>query len=176
MKGGKLLPKIIENVKEQLLEEVRKEIESVGYAGTTIRSVAKGCGVGVGTVYNYFKSKEMLIASVVAEDWHLCLNDFKSSPPKAPKDTLKNLYDMLIAFSSEHKNIFRDPQAVKKFFSEFLENHEILRNQIAELILPLCIKNENPEFLSKFIGESLLTWSMARVPFEDYYSVIKKLI
>ena len=59
------MPKIIENLREQLLEETKKQILDRGYANTTIRSVAKACGVGVGTVYNYFESKEMLVASFV---------------------------------------------------------------------------------------------------------------
>ena len=57
------MPKIIENLRDQLLQEARKQIAERGYTGTTIRSVAGACGVGVGTVYNYFSSKEMLIAS-----------------------------------------------------------------------------------------------------------------
>ena len=56
------MPKIIENVREQLLAEAKKQVFEHGYADTTIRSVARACGLGVGTVYNYFSSKEMLIA------------------------------------------------------------------------------------------------------------------
>ena len=63
------MPKIIENLRDQLLKEARRQIAHQGYTGTTIRSVAAACGVGVGTVYNYFSSKEMLIAAFMAEDW-----------------------------------------------------------------------------------------------------------
>ena len=51
------MPKIIENVREQLLGEAKRQIAKKGYGKTTIRSVASACGFGVGTVYNYFKSK-----------------------------------------------------------------------------------------------------------------------
>ena len=56
------MPKIIENLREQLLSEAKKQVKERGYAATTVRSVAKACGLGTGTVYNYFKSKDMLIA------------------------------------------------------------------------------------------------------------------
>ena len=50
------MPKIIENLRSQRLSEAKKQISERGYKNTTIRSVASGCGVAVGTVYNYFKS------------------------------------------------------------------------------------------------------------------------
>ena len=51
------MPKIIENIREKLLEEARRQVMDQGYSTMTIRSVASVCGVGVGTVYNYFESK-----------------------------------------------------------------------------------------------------------------------
>ena len=50
------MPKIIENIREKILEEAKCQVMESGYASMTIRSVANACGVGVGTVYNYFKS------------------------------------------------------------------------------------------------------------------------
>ena len=72
------MPKIIENVRELLLDTAKEQIRKQGYAKTTIRSVASACGLGVGTVYNYFKSKDMLIASFMLEDWQECLLEIKS--------------------------------------------------------------------------------------------------
>ena len=56
------MPKIIENVREMLLHEARRQAEAYGYSSVTVRSVAKECGIGTGTVYNYFPSKDMLSA------------------------------------------------------------------------------------------------------------------
>ena len=67
------MPKIIENLREKLLEEAKCQVMEQGYAAMTIRSVASACGVGVGTVYNYFSSKDMLVASFLLEDWLECL-------------------------------------------------------------------------------------------------------
>ena len=72
------MPKIIENVRQTLLEEAKRQIKENGYAKTTIRSVAGACNVGVGTVYNYFESKDMLIATFMLEDWMECLREMKS--------------------------------------------------------------------------------------------------
>lgn len=170
------MPKVIENVREQLLEEVRRQIVERGYAETTVRSVAGACGLGVGTVYNYFKSKDMLIATVVAEDWKRCTDRFKNSSPKGAEETVRLIYDMLRTFEAEHEALFTDPEAAKKFSSIFTERHGLLRGQIAEFLLPVCKKGDDPEFLSQFIAESLLTWGTAGVPFEKLYTILKKLI
>ena len=67
------MPKIIENLENRLISEAKKQIAEAGYNAVTIRSVAKACGVGVGTVYNYFESKEALLAAFMAVAAHRCL-------------------------------------------------------------------------------------------------------
>ncbi len=174
------MPKSIENAREQLLEEVRKQLTEQGYTQTTIRSVAKACNIGVGTVYNYFQSKNMLIATVVAQDWSLSIERFKSSKVEGKKETLRQIYNMLITFEEDHKALFTDPEAVKAFSMGYLEKHGLLRDQIAEFVLPLLLDNsnnsDNSQFLSQFIAESLLTWTMKEVPFEKIYEILKKII
>ena len=86
------MPKILEHVREQLLTEVRQQIEQHGYAQTTIRSVARACGVGVGTVYNYFPSKDMLIAAAVADDWYASRERFLSPVSDYPRNMLYKIY------------------------------------------------------------------------------------
>ena len=74
------MPKIIQNAREQLLATAQKQIAERGYAATTIRSVAGECGLAVGTVYNYFKSKDLLIASFMAADWQNCIQKIAACP------------------------------------------------------------------------------------------------
>ena len=74
------MPKIIANLRERILAEARRQIEEQGYGATTIRSIASACGVGTGTVYNYFESKDMLIASFMVDDWMRCLDRMKTFP------------------------------------------------------------------------------------------------
>ncbi len=49
----------------QLVRATEEEVEIVGYAGLTVRSVARRAGVAPATAYNYFSSKDHLLAEVL---------------------------------------------------------------------------------------------------------------
>ena len=93
------MPKILENVREQLLMEARRQIAEYGYKNTTIRSVAEACGCGVGTVYNYFESKELLIATFVLEDWQKYLKLMEGLSGEEPKKLLRGIYESICNFA-----------------------------------------------------------------------------
>lgn len=169
------MPKIIENVREQLLAVAKKQIEERGYANTTIRSVAAECGLAVGTVYNYFKSKDMLIATFVVEDWISVLSDIRANPESDPRALLHRIYDALIRFTEKHTSLFSDPDAAKVFSAVFSERHKTLRGQIAEIILPLC-RTENAEFTAEFAAEALLSWTVSGADFDMIADHIIKVI
>lgn len=168
------MPKIIENVREQLLAEAKRQISDKGYAKTTIRSVAAACSLGIGTVYNYFPSKDMLIASFMTEDWKTCLSVLNTEG--TAEEILRGIYLALCDFSKSHSKLFSDRDAKNVFAAVFSEWHPVLRGQIAEIILPLCKNSENPLFLSDFIAESLLSWTMESKSFDEQYNVLKKLL
>ena len=60
----RLSPRQVEVV-AQLVRATEEEVEIVGYAGLTVRSVARRAGVAPATAYNYFSSKDHLLAEVL---------------------------------------------------------------------------------------------------------------
>lgn len=174
------MPKIIENLRESLLAEAREQVARLGYGATTVRSVAKACGVGVGTLYNYFPSKDMLIASFMLQDWQACLEEVRAFALKGAKarEFLHKLYNALLEFSEAHKTLFRDPGALQVFSSVFASRHTQLRAQLAQMLLPYCAKEQSKdqEFLAQFVAEAVLTWSNNLRPFEDVWEVLHHLL
>lgn len=63
------MPKVIENLQERILACARVLLLEQGIDGLNIRAVASACGVAVGTVYNYYGSKDQLIASIMLQNW-----------------------------------------------------------------------------------------------------------
>ena len=166
------MPKIIENVREQLLAEARAQILQRGYANTTIRSVAGACGLGVGTVYNYFSSKEMLIATAVFEDWKKHLSDMHTLPVDHPRTLLEGIYHSLQHFAKEHQVLFSDADAAKLVSVGSSGRHKMLREQIAALVRPVC----ESDFCAQFVAESLICWSMEHADFDTVFPLLEKII
>ena len=172
------MPKIIENLEANLIEEARKQISEQGYAATTIRSVARGCGVGVGTVYNYFPSKEMLVATFVFEEWKGYLHVMSKLPHGDPKQFFKGIYDALTDFAKSNEKLFSDVEAAKLVSAGLSARHKLLRRQIAEIIVPFCESNrlEQAQFAAEFLSETILCWAMEKENFETVYPFLEKII
>ena len=167
------MPKIIENLKQRLLEEAKRQVEELGYTEVTIRSIAKGCGVGVGTVYNYFPSKETLIASYLLQDWALCVDVIRDTAARAeePKPVLLCIHQQLLGFASRHEAIFQAEAAAAGFAGSFSRYHDMLRGQLAQPLHKFC----DSDFAAQFVAESLLTWTMGGKTFQQIYEILKKL-
>ncbi len=166
------MPKIIANVKEQLLSETKKQINERGYENTTIRSVAQGCGVAVGTVYNYFKSKDMIIATFILKDWMTCMETIAKYPKENRKDYLAFIYYSLVKFTQNHKNVFTNREAGKVFNMAFSDRHKQIRGQLADLIAPIS----DNKFTAEYVAEALLCWTMAGKSFDDIYNLLPQII
>ena len=178
------MPKILENVREQLLIEARRQIAEYGYKNTTIRSVAEACGCGVGTVYNYFESKDMLIATFVLEDWQNYLKLMEGLSGEEPEKLLRGIYESICSFAEDNRILFSDEDAARHIEPRFSMRYKKLRRQIAAFIQPICDGNGlcdgngvcEAEFTAEFIAEALLCWSMEKVGFEAIYPILDRII
>ena len=176
-KKESIMPKIIKNLREQFLSETKKQLFSVGLSGITIRSIAQACRVGVGTVYNYFPSKEMLIGSCVFEDWKNYLAQIEALPKDDAFVLLGGIYEALRSFAKEYAPVFLS-SGVAEEIPDFPQKHRMLRAQLAQQLLYLCERAnmEDPVFGAEFIAENLISWSMEGVAFETVYPMLQKLI
>lgn len=168
------MPKIIENLQDRLLAEARRQVEENGYAAMTIRSVAKSCGVGVGTVYNYFSSKDTMVATFMLEEWQKCIGMIHAVAEAAemPEEIVRCIYDELRRYERINQKIFEDKDAASVFGASSSRYHVVLRSQLAEPLKRFC----SSDFIAEFIAEALLNWSMAGKEFAELYGVIRKLL
>lgn len=172
------MPKIIPNIREQLLNETRKQIEEKGYAATTMRSVSGACGFAVGTMYNYFESKEKLVAAFVFEDLDDRFEEMDKLSKDSPEALFGGIYKSVTDFIESHEKLFADPDAVKAMRPDFALRRKVFRERIGDYIVPLCEERmvDNPIIVSRFIAEALISMAMDKIDFEIAYSLVIKLI
>lgn len=167
------MPKIIENLPQRLVEEARRQIAESGYSAMTVRSVAKGCGVGVGTVYNYYPSKDALVAAFMLSDWNACMEPVRSCAAAAtePEAVLRAMYDGLRKFLRLHEAIFRDEAAAVSFSGSGSRYHSLLRQQLAQPVRKFC----RDDFTAEFLAESMLAWTVEAAPVDDLIALLLRL-
>jgi len=167
------MPKIIENLPQRLLDEARRQVETYGFAAMTIRTVAKGCGVGVGTVYNYYPSKEALVASFMLDDWKTCVASIEevAAGSQTLEPVLRTVYEKLRLFMEQYDPIFRDESAAASYTGSTSRYHSILRSQLAGPIGRFC----RDDFTAEFIAEAMLTWTVEGTDFDELKGVLLRI-
>lgn len=65
------MPKIINNVRENILDQANKILKDKGRKSLNIRTIAYSCEIGVGTFYNYFPSKSDLFFALYEKELKL---------------------------------------------------------------------------------------------------------
>ena len=59
--------------REAILDVAYAQAQDMGMASLNIRSVARECGVAIGTIYNHFPDKAALVTEVVGRFWAMAL-------------------------------------------------------------------------------------------------------
>lgn len=74
-----------EETQDIILESARLLFAELGFNRTTVRTVAKKAGVGLGTIFNHFPDKSSLLIAALLDDLEKTqAKALKTLPPKAP--------------------------------------------------------------------------------------------
>lgn len=167
------MPKVIENLKEKVLAEADRQMRDVGYHAMTIQSIAKACGVGVGTVYNYFPSKDEILIACVAAKWMECMDTIRAVAKYATSyDSLIHcIYDQVRSFGLTHAYIFLNSVAATSLDGTIYRYMWFISSQLAEPLQKFC-QNEGE---AQLIAEALVTWIRTGKSYEEVCSKIVKL-
>jgi len=118
--------------KQSILNAAREAFFEKGFMAATMDGIADGCDLAKGTIYLYFKSKEELYVSIMAEGMELLKEDFgKIADPALPGDKL--LGEVLRAYY-----IFYEKNR-KYFRIMFLSSQPDVRERVPEELLRECM-------------------------------------
>ena len=174
------MPKILENVREKAITETRKILEEQGYEKLAMRDIARKCDVAVGTMYNYFPSKEYLTGCVVLEDWLAVYEAMTGAAAEAATmgQGIQRIYGMMCEFVEQHQYLTAYDSREAKTPYDFQERHLLLRGQIEELVTMLskrfgCGLESS---VSVFVAECILSFSVKRYSYSQIAPAIAKLL
>lgn len=94
--------------REPIMDAALELFVERGFYGTTVPEIADRAGVGNGTIYRYFDSKEALVNAIYREQKvhfaHHVLDDF---PPAAPtREQFRMLWHRMARFAIDHTSAF----------------------------------------------------------------------
>lgn len=175
------MPKQIQDLKENILRCAKKCLLRGGLDALTIRAVASECGVAVGTVYNYYPSKDMLAASVMLEDWLEALGRMESrcTASADPVDGMREIYDAIRDFAGIYSGTWHTYSVRNGYSRENLERHGQLIGQISGILRSHVLREENVfcDFLPDFLAETILSAASAeKADFEKLVPILQKLL
>jgi AcrR family transcriptional regulator len=130
------VPKIIENIRETILAKGKEMLLEGSYSNFNIRKLAKNCGLGLGTLYNYFDNKEVLVYHIFLSDWEstMELADELKEEKLPIRKKLHMIYISLETFVSQYLRIFWEMSDSNQ--TGFPHDHYVeLHKKIKELIL-----------------------------------------
>lgn len=126
----------------RLLDAAGEEFGTRGYHETAISSITQAAGVGLGTFYVYFKSKEevfkALVADMGARTRHVLSESVKDAPNRLEAERLG--MQAYLEFVRTHKSLYRvvmeaqfvAPEAYRAYYRTFSESYRQQLSQAAK--------------------------------------------
>lgn len=174
------MPKKLDNIREKAIAETRKILDEQGYGALAMRDIAKKCEIAVGTMYNYFPSKEYLTGCVVLEDWKITYENMLSIAAGADsiQHGLSGIYELMCTFVMQHQYLTSFDGGDSKTPYDFHERHLVLLKQI-ETLLRMLQKRFGysvEDAINTFLAESILAFSVKRYTYSQIAPAITKLL
>ena len=154
------MPKIIADLENKIIEEAKKQLFENGYTKMTMRSVSDACGIAVGTVYNYYKSKDMLVADIMLVDWLQIISEVKKLclGAKDIHEAFKYLYDGVVKFSDKYCSVWEQYGKNISVRQNMPDRFEVLVNQLSDILGEVLVRchDEKDPYMSVFLAEVII--------------------
>ena len=174
------MPKIIKDCKEKILSSAKIELYQNKKDGFSMRRVALGAGVAVGTIYHYYPDKINLIAEILLESWmekyQRTMDEMKSC--KDIKEVVEKISILISEFRKENAEIFSDYRD-EGFSDYYVKLHDSFTLQIVNLFRKGMdiLGRSLPEEEVRMVAEMILIQERTKaISFTTLVSMISKLI
>ncbi|MEK6265499.1 MAG: TetR/AcrR family transcriptional regulator [Clostridium sp.] len=132
------MPKVIENLRETIILEAKNILLTQSFKELSIRELAKSCNIGTGTFYNYFSTKEQLVAEVFRGDWKKVSNlvDELKLTDEPCKEKFRKIYVSIGVFVASYIPIFYEMAMLSgnDYICREANKYDVLYTKISELL------------------------------------------
>ena len=150
--------------RQAILDTAMKLFNAYGFHGTPTSKIAKKSKVSVGTLFNYFKTKEDLIEAIYI---HIKLHSKATflellEEKNNIHDTLQSMWHAIIQWGIENPEEFKylelfchSPYQRTYRTEKSLEVYKQFQNEIIRAVVPSTICDRYPEYVLNYIENSL---------------------
>jgi AcrR family transcriptional regulator len=117
------MPKIIKNIEDKILSAASELFIEQGYDKTDIRQIAGKANIAVGTLYNYYKNKQVLFYAVFEHKLTTTLENIKQAIEK-DDDPEQRIYNFLVRMQKELQGSSK--QGWKHLYKVFSQRKDFL--------------------------------------------------
>lgn len=122
----------------QMLEVAERVFATHGFQATTMDEIAEHVGVTKPLIYDYFGSKEGLLAATIERARHqlleALLSSWASSPDAPARDRVRDLYRSFFVFIDNHSQAFAVLRSEGALIGEAAASVERIRQQTAKAL------------------------------------------
>jgi TetR/AcrR family transcriptional regulator, fatty acid metabolism regulator protein len=130
--------KITRERQKQILDAALSIFSSKGFGESTVADIAEEAGIGVGTIYNYYKDKHDLLISLIAD--RLISEDllriFGTLPARSNEEFMQSMLEERLTFGLDNA------QKMLFLFFEIQRDQRLRRQYVSEVVGPLLNKLE----------------------------------
>ena len=172
------MPKIIPELRERFIAAARARLLQDN--DITIRQVAHDCGTAVGTVYNYFPSKEALLAAVMMDDWQKCCADMRldAAQEATPVGAIRRTTVALRRFTARYAPLWCNYSAARDSMDALSLRHRQIIDQIAGAVAGTLerFSVSGDAYLPQVLAELVLFASRTDDGFERIAGALTKIL
>lgn len=162
------MPKLLSNVKEDIITVSRVILSQEGYEKFSMREISSKCGIALGTIYNYFRTKDEIVTEIIMSDWFLANRrmDLAIHSNGSEIEKLESIFMALKDFVHDFHNIWIEMAKLKKSTSIEAEGkcrqydyRDLVREKI-KLALGDSIEDteENKNFIYDLLARNFLSY------------------
>jgi AcrR family transcriptional regulator len=146
-----------EQRRDTILSAAREVFSRVGFAAATVEDVAEQAGIGKGTLYLYFRSKEEIYLACLVEEVHELMRQTREELSRAGdfRAQLRAFFRIRFEFCEKHEAFYRIYQA--QYSTLFTKGHAIPK-ELRQLVLKAL------DFVTGVVEEAIAAGEIRNVP------------